>query len=71
MLSLAQLLSVQTKRSFVLGASFEDATAEDLMFVGEGPVDIEQLRVRLGGDAHARHEDRGVAARGVMVQRRA
>ena len=54
-LSLAQLLSVETKRSFVLGASFEDATAEDLIFVGEGPVDIEELRVRLGGDAHARH----------------
>jgi hypothetical protein len=42
-------LSKETGRSFVLGVSFEGSRPEDLFHVDEGPADLEQMRMHLGG----------------------
>jgi hypothetical protein len=47
--ALLRTLSAETGREFVVGASFEDSHSEDLFDVNAGPVDIEQMRMHLGG----------------------
>jgi hypothetical protein len=42
-------LSVETGREFVVGASFEGSRPEDLFYVDPGPVDLERMRMHLGG----------------------
>jgi hypothetical protein len=44
-----RILGTETGRDFILGASFEGRHGEDLFDVGAGHVDLEEMRMHLGG----------------------